>query len=147
MSKYKLIQLTNNTIGAVAVDTALPLGKVTRRLNTPAPDNSTFTVATTGANIVYLNEAGYYNVIYSISGIAGAAGIVGVTLTTNDNDVYEVTATTTEGGTFNLTLPFAIRVCPNVCGVPTNCPVGIQLQLSGVAITGGTGNLIVEKVQ
>ena len=147
MSKYKLIQLTNTNIGAVAVGGALPLGGITRRLNSPMPDNSTFTVATTGANIVYLNEPGYYNVIYTISGVAGAEGIFGVTLVTNNNNVFTSSVTTTADGTFNVTLPYTLRVCPNSCGTPTNCPVGIQLQTSGIAITDGVANLIVEKVQ
>jgi hypothetical protein len=147
MSKYKLIQLTNNNVGAIAVDTALPFGNITRRLNSPGPDNTTFTVATTGANIVYLNEPGYYNVIYSLSGVAGAAGVFDVTLTTNGTDIYTSSVTTTADGTFNITLPYSLRVCPNSCGTPTNCPVGMQLMASGVALTGGVGNLIVEKVQ
>ncbi len=34
-SCYKLIQLTNTTIGDVAVDAFLPYGTVTRRINAP----------------------------------------------------------------------------------------------------------------
>lgn len=147
MSKYKLIQLTNTNIGEVAVDGYMPFGAISRRLNTSQPDNGTFTVSTTGANIIYLNEPGYYNVIYSASVVAGAAGDVVLTLTTNGSTQYSVTATATEGGTLNLTLPYALRVCPNSCSTPTNCPVGVQIQLSGVALTGGDSNIIVEKVQ
>ena len=147
MSKYKLIQLTNTNIGEVAVDGYMPFGAISRRLNTSQPDNGTFTVSTTGANIIYLNEPGYYNVIYSASVVAGAAGDVVLTLTTNGSTQYSVTATATEGGTLNLTLPYALRVCPNSCSTPTNCPVGVQIQLGGVALTGGDSNIIVEKVQ
>ena len=147
MSKYKLIQLTNNNIGAVAVNTALPFGNITRRLNSPYNDAATFTVSTTGANIVYLNDPGYYNIIYSLSGVAEAAGNFSATLTSNGVSSYTVTSTTTENGTFNVTLPYSVRVCPNSCGTPTNCPVGIQVVIDGVALTGGTGNLMIEKVQ
>lgn len=147
MSKYKLIQLTNNTVGAVTVDSNMPLGVITRRLNSPSPDGGTFTVATTGANVIYLNEPGYYNIIYSLSAVATDAGIATVTLTSNGTSIYSVSETATADGTVNLTLPVTIRVCPNSCGTPTNCPVGIQLLLGGVPVSSGTSNIIVEKVQ
>jgi hypothetical protein len=147
MSKYKLIQLTNNAIGEIEVDGYMPFGNITRRLNSPVTPEGTFTISTTGANIVYLNEPGYYNVIYSLSAVASAAGIVDITLTTNGTDVYAVSATATADGTVNLTLPVAVRVCPNSCSSPTNCPVGVQVQLGTTAITDGTSNMIIEKVQ
>lgn len=147
MSKYKLIQLTNSTIGAVAADGFMPLGNITRRLNSPMSTDSAFTVSTTGANIIYLNEPGYYNVIYSVSAVAAAAGEVGITLTTNGTDVYSVSTTATADGTVNLTLPVAVRVCPNSCSSPTNCPLSVQIQLGEVAITDGTSNMIIEKIQ
>ena len=147
MSKYKLIQLTNSTIGEVEANGFMPLGNITRRLNSPMSTDSAFTVSTTGANIVYLNEPGYYNVIYSVSAVAAAAGDVGLTLTTNGTDVYTVSATATADGMVNLTLPVAIRVCPNSCSSPANCPSSVQIQLGEVAITDGTSNMIIEKVQ
>jgi hypothetical protein len=147
MSKYKLIQLTNTNIGDVAIDGFMPLGAVSRRLNSPMPDVSTFSVSTTGANVIYLNEPGYYNIVYSTSIVAGAAGEAIISLIVNGTSLYSVTTTTTEDGAVNVTLPYSVRVCPNCCGSPTNCPVSVQFQLSGVAITDGDSNLIVEKVQ
>lgn len=147
MSNYKLIQLTNSNIGDVAVDEYMPLGSTSRRLNASQPNCSTFTVSSTGSNILYLNDSGYYYVVYSTSLVAGAAGEVTISLVSNGTTLYSVTETATEGGTVNVTLPYAVRVCPNSCSVPTNCPAGLQLQLSGVAVTGGNSNLIVEKIQ
>jgi hypothetical protein len=146
MSNYKVIQLTNTAVGAVAVDEFLPLGVVTRKIQSGDNSCPTFNVTTTGANLVYLNEPGYYNITYSASLIAGAAGILTITLTSGGTEIYSVSSTATADGTVNVTLPYQVRVYKNCPNTPPTCPMPVQVQLSGVAVTGGTSNLLVEKV-
>lgn len=147
MSKYRVLQLTNQNIGAIAVDGYMPFGKVTRRIQETCGSGTTFNVTTSQADIVYLNEVGNYNINYSASLIAGAIGEVSVALIVNGTQVYEVGATATAiDDVVNVTLPYQVRVCPNCASSPTNCPVSIQVQLTGVAITGGQENLLVERV-
>jgi hypothetical protein len=147
MSKYRVLQMTNETIGEVAVDGYIPFGKVTRRIQENCGNCSTFNVTTSQADIVYLNETGNYNVTYSASLVAGAVGEVSVALMVNGVQVYEVGATATAiGDVLNITLPYQVRVCPNCSGAPNNCPVTIQVQLTGVAVTGGQSNVIFERV-
>lgn len=147
MSKYRVLQITNETIGAIAVNDYMPFGKVTRRIQDNCGNCSTFNITTSQADIVYLNEVGNYNVTYSASLIAGAVGEVSVALIVNGTQMYEVGATATAvGDVVNLTLPYQVRVCPNCSGAPNNCPVSIQVQLTGVSITGGQSNLLVERV-
>ena len=149
MSSYRVIQLTNTNIGAVAVTNLMPLGTVTRRVNKArcgCDDNPTFSLATTGTNLVTVNECGNYRVSYSLNGVASAAGIMTVTLQVNGTNVYSVSATAAAGNTVNLTLPYEIRVLPNCASNPNNNPVNISIQLNGVGITGGSSNLLVERV-
>ena len=151
MSKYKLIQLTNNNIGVVPANTYLPLGTVSRKLNAPTEDGSVFYVTSSTSDIIYLNEPGYYKVTYSANLTAGAAGVMGVTMYINGNSVYTVSETAAAAEDIvNLTLPYVVRVCPNSCSSPYNCPVSLQFELgdvaTGVTPNGSTTNLIVEKV-
>ena len=149
MSSYRVIQLTNSNIGAVSVTNLLPLGVVTRRVNKANCGNgevSTFTLTTTGTNTVTINECGNYRITYSLSGVATAAGIMGTTLQVNGVDVYSVNATAAAGDTVNLTLPYEIRVLPNCASNTNNTPANISIQLTGIGITGGTSNLLVERV-
>jgi hypothetical protein len=150
MSKYKLIQLTNKAIGEVDVNSYLPLGLVTRRINAAAVDNATFQVGTTNADAVYINDPGYYKVTYSASLIAGATGIMSVSLISNQQSLYTVSETIAAADdAVDIDLTYAIRVCPNCCGSPLNCPAVVQLQLGGVATSATTlssSNLIIEKL-
>lgn len=147
MSKYRVLQITNETIGAVAVNDYVPFGKVTRRIQDNCGNCSTFNITTSQADIVYLNEVGNYNITYSASLIAGAIGEVSVALIVNGIQVYEVGATAAAvGDVINLTLPYQVRVCPNCSAAPNNNPVSIQIQLTGVAVTDGQSNLLVERV-
>lgn len=148
MSSYRVIQLTNTNIGAVAVTNLLPLGIVTRRVNRRncGCDAPTFSLATSGTDIVTINECGNYRISYSLNGVASGAGIMTATLQVNGVDVYSVSATAAAGATINLTLPYEIRVLPNCTSNPNNNPVNITLQLNGVGITGGSSNLLVERV-
>lgn len=149
MSSYRVIQLTNTNIGAVSVTNLLPLGIVTRRVNKTNCGNgdaATFTLTTTGTNTVTINECGNYRITYSLSGVASAAGIMGVALQVNGVNVYNVDATAAAGDTINLTLPYEIRVLPNCVSNTNNTPANISIQLTGIGITGGTSNLLVERV-
>jgi hypothetical protein len=150
MSKYKLIQLTNSSIGAIDANTLLPLGIVTRRINS-ACDCPTFQVASSTADTVYINEPGYYKVTYSATFTAAAAGNVSVSLLTNQATVYTVTEEATAAEDIvNVTLPYVIRVCPNSCSSPYNCPMTVQFKLGdtalGITPDPSTANLIIERV-
>lgn len=150
MSKYKLIQLTNSSIGAIDANTLLPLGIVTRRINS-ACDCPTFQVASSNADTVYINEPGYYKVTYSATFTAAAAGNVSVSLLTNQATVYTVTEEATAAEDIvNVTLPYVIRVCPNSCSSPYNCPMAVQFKLGdtalGITPDPSTANLIIERV-
>lgn len=147
MSKYRVLQLTNQAIGAVAVNEYMPYGKITRRIQESFGGGSTFNVTTSQSDIVYLNELGNYDVTYSASLVASAIGEVSVALIVNGTQVYEVGATASAiDDVINITLPYQVRVCPNCAGAPTNCPVSIQVQLTGVAITSGQSNMLIERV-
>lgn len=141
---YRVIELQNDNIGAVAVNGFMPLGHVTRRISTNTGRGVPFELSTSGADTVQLTTKGYYKVLYSASLVVAAAGDVTVTLLANGVPLYSVTETATGAGTVNLTLPKEVRVFANCAANSTNCPVGLQLQLSGTAITGGKSNIIVD---
>jgi hypothetical protein len=148
MSKNKLIQITNQQVGNVAANTFMPLGRVTRRINATTTAATTFTITSAESDTIYLNEPGYYKITYSLSALAGAAGIIEVTLVANGVDIYSASETAAaEGDTVNITLPYVVRVCPNCCASPANCPMAIQFELGDVAITGSVANAIIEKIQ
>jgi hypothetical protein len=151
MSKYKLIQLTNTNIGALDANEFVPLGTITRKINAPAGESSAFEVATTGANIVYLNDPGYYKITYTGTLTAAAAGTLGITLVANNNAIITASEEATAAeDVVNITLIYVIRVCPNSCATPFNCPTSIQIQLGDVALgatpASSIGNLVIERV-
>jgi hypothetical protein len=144
---YKLIQLTNTSVGNVAVNEFIPFGTVTRRINAPLNCCNTFTVTSSDNNTVIANDAGFYKITYSLTATAAAAGQVTISLLTNGSSVYTVSQTIVDETTpVNMTLPFVIRVSPNCSCAPNNAPVNIQIQNTGIALTGATANLIIEKV-
>jgi hypothetical protein len=151
MSKYKLIQLTNTNIGATQAGANLPLGLVTRKINVNGCECPVFQVVSSEADTVYITEPGFYKITYSATMTAGAAGLMSVTLVTNQSDVYTVSEDATAAEDIvDLDLTYVIRVCPNSCSSPYNCPTAIQFKLGDVA-TGitpnpSTANLIVERV-
>ena len=145
-NKYRVLQLTNNAIGAVTVTSFMPLGNVTRRINRCEANVDTFSTSTNGTNTVSINECGNYNITYNLSGIAATAGVLITTLVVNGVNVYSSSATAAVGDTANITLTYQIRVLPNCSANPTNVPTSVQIQLNGVGITGGTSNLRVERV-
>lgn len=146
-SCYKQIQLTNTTIGDIAVDSFIPYGRVTRRINAPFNSCSTFTVTSSTADTITINDPGFYKITYSLTASAAAAGDVSIALVTNGTTIYSVSQNLVdETGTVNLTLPYTIRVCPNCSSTPDNIPVNVQIQNTGIALTGVSGNMIIEKV-
>jgi hypothetical protein len=146
-SCYKQIQLTNSNIGDVAVNGYIPYGRVTRRINAPFNCCNTFTVRSSTDDTVVINDAGFYKITYSLTALAEAAGDVTISLVTNGTSVYSVTQTVAAAAdSVNLTLPYTIRVCPNCSATPDNVPVSVQIQNTGVALTGVSGNMIIEKV-
>jgi hypothetical protein len=149
MSKYKLIQLTNINIPALATDAFIPVGTITRRITPDKEAVNTFQVVSSNADAITLNEVGYYKVTYNASLSAAAAGELSVALIANGTSVYTSSgiAPTGTDDVVNITLPFVIRVCPNCSGSPTNCPTTIQLKLTaGTTVAGSTANLIIEKI-
>lgn len=150
MSKYKLIQLTNKQITGTAANTYIPLGLVTRKINSTACDIPTFTVGSSLADTVTINEPGYYKITYNSTLSPAAAGAVGVTLISNQDPIYSVSETAAAADDLvNLTLVYVIRVCPNCCSAPLNCPVNIQIQLGDTALsatTASVGNLVIERI-
>ena len=143
---YRVLQLTNNAIGAVAVTNFMPLGNITRRIQRCEASVSTFSTSTTGTNVVSINECGNYNIEYNGSLIAAGAGVLIATLVVNGVNVYSTSVTAVAGDTVNLTLPYQIRVFPNCCGNSNNLPVNVQIQLNGVGITGGSSVFRIERV-
>lgn len=145
MSRFKLLQMTNNNIGEVAIDGLIPLGNVTRRIdcetNCPA-----FTVSSSNADTVTISEAGYYDIKYSITGLATATGLNSISLVINGTDTYSVGGTVaTAGDAINLTLPYVVRVFKRCDNIATNNPMTVQIK-ADTALTSATANLIIEKV-
>jgi hypothetical protein len=142
----KLLQLTNPSIGAVAVNALVPLGTTT--LVYPVCGSNccqTYTVASSTADTVQINKSGAYRIIYNASFVATEAGEVVLVLKLNGNTKYTVTATATAAGVVNLTIPFEVYIPCNCAGNPANIPAYVQIQSTGVAITSGTSNLIISK--
>lgn len=144
MSRFKMLQLTNNNIGAVAANALVPLGTITRRIDC-SNNMSTFSVTSSNTDTITINEAGYYEISYSISEVATNAGITTVTLIINGVDTYTVGATATAGGTLNLTLPYTTRVFNRCDNIATNNPMTIQFR-TNAALTSATANVIVKKI-
>lgn len=142
----KLLQLTNPSIGAVAVNSFVPLG--TKTLVYPVNCSNccqTYTVASSTSDTVQINKSGAYKIIYNASLVATGAGEVVLALIVNGTTRYTVTATATAAGTVNLSIPFEIYLPCNCAGNPANIPAYVQVQSTGVAITSGTSNLVISK--
>jgi hypothetical protein len=143
----KLLQLTNSGIGAVAADGFMPLGITTVSFPTSniTDCGPTFTVTSSLSDTVQINKAGTYSVVYSLTAVAEAAGLVTIALVVNGVTKYVVSTTATADGTVNLTLPWELYVPCNCCTNPLSVPAIVQLQNTGVALTSGASNLIIDK--
>lgn len=141
-----LIQLTNTGIGAVAVDGFMPLGVITTVYpNCSSMQGPTYTITSSTSDTVQVNKSGTYRIIYNASVVATEAGDVVLGLRINGTTRYTVTATATAAGTVNVTIPFEVYIPGNCCASPINIPAYIQVQSTGVALTSGTSNLIIDK--
>ena len=145
MYKDKMIQMTNNNIGVVAINGLIPFGNITRKVDC-GNCCSAFTVSSSNTDTITINEEGYYKVTYSITDLATAVGLNSVTLVVNGADTYTVGETVaTAGDAINLTLPFVVRVFKRCDNIATNNPMTIQIR-ANEAITSATANIIIERI-
>lgn len=144
---YQFIQLTDISVGTVAVDALLPLGNVTRKYSKGNTCQDTFIVSTSGSDTITITDSGYYKVSYNGSLIPASAGAITLTLTANNVDLITVSDTVAAADDItNISLEYVIRVFPN-CSAINNMPVILQILNEGVALTGGSSNIIVEKIR
>jgi hypothetical protein len=147
MTAYKQIQLTNTTVGDVPVDAYIPLGKVTRRINAPMNCCNTFGVTSSNNDTVTLNDTGFYKVTYSLTATANAEGTVTIALVFNGTSVYTVSQYIADAtAPVSLTLPYTVRVTNSNDGITETLPATIQILNTETALTGSSGNLIIEKI-
>lgn len=143
---YRLIQLTNSNLGAVAANAMIPVGIMTRQVTQGSKCQPTFTITTSANNAVYLNEAGFYKINYTAYVTVAAAGTVTIQLQINGVVMQTATVTVSAAGTYLVSFAFVTRAFCNCNNAPSNLPLLIQFNNTGIALTGGTSNLIIEKV-
>ena len=141
---WRLIELTNGNIGPVAVDALVPLGSVTRKVAREPRCSPTFSVDTTANNVVTIDEHGIYNVEYTGTLVAAAAGTLTLNLLQNNTAIATRSITVAVGDSVNIALSKEIRVYRN-CYCQQNMSIQLALSITGVAITGGNGTLIVNR--
>ena len=143
---YRMIQLTNKNIQAVAANALMPLGIITRRVCPRTNCCQTFEVTTSGADTVNITEQGYYRVTYNVSAISAAAGLVSFSLNVGGTSVYVGSATAAAvGDTVNVTIPFMVRAFGNCASLPVNLPLAIQVENTGAALTSAVSNIMIER--
>lgn len=133
---WLLIELTNGNIGSVPAGSLLPIGAITRKVAQEPRCTPTFEVGTTQNNVVTVSE-------YTGTLVAGAAGVLTLSLLADGVAIATRSATVTADGSFIFALSKEIRVLKNCCNNVT--PITLALQISGVAITGGNGTLILKR--
>lgn len=143
---YRLLQLTNNTVGPVATATVLPIGVTSRKIACASKCTPTFEVTTTANNVAYINEPGYYKITYTGYLTAEAAGDVVVNLEINNTIVAVATVTATAAGTVPVSITYVTRVLNNCCNGIGSTIQALQFRNAGVALTGGTSTVIIERV-
>ena len=143
---YRMIQLTNKNIQAVAANALMPLGSITRRVCPRTNCCQTFEVTTSGADTVNITEQGYYRVTYNVSAISAAAGLVSFSLNVGCTSVDVGSATAAAvGDTVNVTIPFMVRAFGNCASLPVNLPLAIQVENTGAALTSAVSNIMIER--
>ena len=146
MTNAKILQLTNSTIGAVPTNGNMPLGVTT--VVYPFDSGNfypTYTVTSSTADTLVVNKYGTYRFVYNASVVASEAGDVTLAVKVNGVTKYTVTTTATAEGTVNLTIPYEVYIPCNCASSPNNIPAYIQVQNTGVPLTSGTSNLIIDK--
>ena len=144
--EYRLLQLTNNTVGPVAAATVLPIGVVSRKITRASKCTPTFEVTTTANNVAYINESGFYKITYTGYLTAGAAGNVVVNLEINNAIAATATVTATAAGTVPVSITYVTRVLCGCCNGAGSTVQALQFRNAGVALTGGTSTVIIERV-
>lgn len=137
-TNYKIIEMQNTGMGPVLNNGFIPFGKVTRRIATYSGSGVPFQVTTSGADTIQLTSKGYYNVLFNATVTVGGAGDITLVLLANGTPVYSITHHATAAGNYNLTIPKTVKVFANCASCSTNCPMDIQIQNAGQALTGGT---------
>lgn len=139
----RIIQLTNTAIGAVTAPARMPLGVVTRRYDNEygncVKNTPTYSVTMAGLDTVTINRSGIYRVTY-IANPTVAAGNIVLNLVQNDTVLYTATVTAAGAGSEQIAIVYDVLVDA------TNLPTNIQVTSTGIAITGGTSNLTIEKI-
>ena len=145
----KVLQLTNKNILAVAENSYMPLGITTVKYQLDNCNYSCpqiFTVTSSVSDTLVVNKGGTYRLDYSASLMASAIGTVTLNVLVNGVSMYTVSATATAASDLiNLTIPLDIYIPCNCNSAPNSVPANIQIQNTGVALTGGTSNLIITK--
>lgn len=143
----KVLQLTNTNIPAVAANGYMPLGISTVRYPTESVNcQPVFTVTSSTSDTIAVNKGGTYRLDYSASVMASAAGTVTLAVLVNGVSKYTVSATAAAASDMlNLTIPLDIYLPCNCNAAPNNIPANIQIQNTGIALTGGTSNVIVTR--
>lgn len=142
----KVLQLTNKNVPAVAANGYMPLGISTVRYQLNNDCAQVFTVASSSADTLVVNKGGTYRLDYSSSLMTSAAGTVTLAVLVNGVSVYTVNATAAAASDLlNITVPVDIYIPCNCNAQPNNVPANIQIQNTGIALTGGTSNLIITK--
>ena len=145
MHNFKMVQMTNKNIGAVAVNGLIPFGTITRRVDCGSC-GSAFTISSSNTDTITINEEGYYKITYSITDIATDVGLNSITLVVNGVDTYTVGETVaTAGDAININMPYVVRVFRRCDDVATNNPMTIQVRADD-AITSATANIIIERI-
>lgn len=143
----KVLQLTNKNILAVAGNGYMPLGMTTVKYqleNCNCPQ--VFTVTSSASDTLVVNKSGTYRLDYNASLMASAIGTVTLNVLVNGVSMYTVSETATAASDLvNLTIPLDIYIPCNCNSTPNSVPANIQIQNTGVALTGGTSNLIITK--
>ena len=143
----KVLQLTNRNILAVAADGYMPLGITTVKYqleNCNCPQ--VFTVTSSASDTLVINRGGTYRLDYNASLMTSAAGTVTLNVFVNGVSMYTVSATAAAASDLlNITIPLDIYIPCNCNSIPNSVPANIQIQNTGIALTGGTSNLIMTK--
>ena len=78
--------------------------------------------------------------------MTSAAGTVTLNVFVNGVSMYTVSATAAAASDLlNITIPLDIYIPCNCNSIPNSVPANIQIQNTGIALTGGTSNLIMTK--
>lgn len=141
---YRLLQLVNTAIGAVAVGSAIPLGVQNRSVETVPNCQNTFTVTTTANNVVYIKEAGLYKITYTAYLTVGGAGDIIVNLQVNGVTVQTATVTVAAAGTYLVVFTY---ITSTYVTLPVNAPLAVNVQLgpTSIAVTGGSSVMQFER--